>query len=196
MPRRIYSDLELFNEIRRLTEVLGKAPTIREMNQRGRFAHMTYMNRFKSWDRVLELSGVKHLKVRRSPKYTKDVLLQFLQDYYSKYKRFPRVSDLGKRNNAPSYFAFERSFGGMRKARSLIGFTATGNYNISDEMLVEDLLDLYHRIGRPPKHIEIDNGCRFSYRTYLRRFGSMRRIREIATRSGHLRILNTGSAKR
>jgi hypothetical protein len=58
VKRRSMSDEALLAELRRLEQEVGRTPSIHDMNDRGRYSHTTYVNRFGSWTAACEAAGL------------------------------------------------------------------------------------------------------------------------------------------
>ena len=55
--RHRIADEALLEEIHRLVDDLGKAPTMQEMNDLGKFSHRPYFNRWESWQATIRAAG-------------------------------------------------------------------------------------------------------------------------------------------
>lgn len=70
---------ELLGELYRLSEELGRAPTIQEMDESGAYSSGTYRNRFGSWNLTLKEAGIDKREKYQQPTYCRisDVDLLF-----------------------------------------------------------------------------------------------------------------------
>lgn len=57
-PRTKTPDSEFLDELRRLSDELGRTPKSEDMDKHGRFGIKTYHNRFGSWNNALEKAGL------------------------------------------------------------------------------------------------------------------------------------------
>lgn len=56
-PRGEYDKVDLFSELQRLAEELGRTPRKRDMDSHGQYSAYAYSNRFGSWNEALERAG-------------------------------------------------------------------------------------------------------------------------------------------
>lgn len=72
-----------------------------------------------------------------------------------------------------------RRFGSWFTALELAGLQRTRNLNISNEVLFENLAELWLKLGRQPRYADIEGArSRFSAGTYEKRFGAWRKALE------------------
>ena len=122
--RRDLSDEELIGNIRVLADELGAAPTVHELSKcKWAPCYSTYKKRFKSWEKVLELAGVKKKPPKTPPKMTeaerqtrrKTNALTQLQSFVLREKRLPAPGDLGRKTQTPCYRTCVRYFGSWKE---------------------------------------------------------------------------------
>lgn len=113
-----YDDDELLNEIQRLADECGRAPTASEMNEQGAFNTTTYASRFGSWGEAVELAGYEPNKPHQS--IPRDELISELQRVADVVGHAPTISDM-KERGAHSKTAYYNAFGSWGEAKAAAG---------------------------------------------------------------------------
>ena len=181
--RQKFSDEDLINDLRTVANNLGKnSLKMRDYckDNGAKFNSKTAIKRFGNWDNTLkkaELEGEKSLKgMEYGEKEIKDeVLLADLVRVanelnnpnitisdYEKYGKYTHVT-MGVR------------FGSWNKAKEKANLEVTYVTNNSNEVLFQNILELWTLLGRQPKYSEvISPNSKFHGSTYANRFGSWR----------------------
>jgi len=114
------------------------------------------------------------------PALDKEKMLQILRDFYKEHGRTPVCADFNK--GTPNSKTFFKYFGSWNNTLELAGLLDIKNPKrqpkvYSDEELLEKLKDYCIKYGSVPSK-ESDN-YEFSYSTYTRRFGNMKKALEL-----------------
>lgn len=165
---------DLLDEIRRLTSVLGRAPTIAEMNELGEYSERTYQRRFGSWLQSLETAGVADDKQEpEKTQISKEELLSSLQAVARKLDRSPSFEDMREHGKyGPTTYSYR--FGSWNEALKAAELQPrrSSNTQIPEHELITELRRLAKELGHVPQRKEMDDGGNHSGMTYYNRFGS------------------------
>jgi hypothetical protein len=183
---------KLIKTLQKFYEEFGKSPRnadcskIEYLKGKG-----TYARYFGTFGDALEAAGLP--RNRKKTKILDDEgLLKTIKDYYNKYKEVPSQSSCRKDDLLASHSTYCKHFGSFVKALKLAGFEDKLNHchSIStDKELLDSLIKFfkeYNRTPLPEDYINIP--YLFSSTTYLNKFGSIKKARELA---GISKLTNT-----
>lgn len=162
------SEGDLVEELRRLTQELGKPPGRRDMDNLGEYASSTYSGHFGSWNGALERAGVG---INEEGTNSEDALLKEICQLEEKLGRPPTSKDMksgGK--HCPKSYA--QQFGSWNKALEAAGFDIHSTYDNSREELEKNLRIVADKIGRAPTTNEFQEFGEYGYPCYFSRYGS------------------------
>jgi hypothetical protein len=173
------SNQVLLDDLRRAARDLMRDWVSRdEYDQLGRFHSKTLVKRFGSWNKALELAG---LRVKKPNNLEKDDCLADLRRVASQLGK-PTVTvreyeQLGRFSEGP----FLRVFGGWSAALQQAGLVVSAKYHerCSDDELFQNLESVWRVLGRQPKRSDLRPPTSMVGATpYCRRFGSWRQALE------------------
>ena len=173
-----YSDDELLDILKHVTDRLGRPPTSSELALMDNVpSAATYANRFGSWTSALDRAGIKGKKTGRGRKrYTDEKLLSLLNDAAGQLGRTPRVQDLSGMEGFPSPLTYRNRFGSWVAALKKAGLKPTtrgGRARYTPEELLDLLKKAANKLGRAPRSSELaDIKGLPTYNTYIGRFGT------------------------
>lgn len=106
-------------------------------------------------------------------KYTKEILVNQIKDFYKKHGRIPFENECRNRNGLAGHGTFARLFGSFNEAIRQSGFHIRFN---EDHELLEELKKVVAEIGYIPTYWDIRrlkrNRKTFEFSAYQKRFGS------------------------
>ncbi|WP_139173483.1 homing endonuclease associated repeat-containing protein [Natrialba sp. SSL1] len=89
--KRRVTDDELRDDLNRLAEKLGRAPTSAEVDEEGTYHSQTYRDRFGSWDEVLDEVG---METTGSGYIPDEALIDEINRLYETYDRAPTTTEM------------------------------------------------------------------------------------------------------
>lgn len=121
---------QLLDKIEALGKKLGKTPTGRDFNKEYGTGFTTSVRlTFGSWNQAVSLAGFTPTRFRGSNvKYSRDMVIAALRNFYEIEGRVPRARDLG--DTLPANLVIIRLFGGIVEARRAAGL---GQYDYINE---------------------------------------------------------------
>ncbi|SNR51745.1 homing endonuclease associated repeat-containing protein [Halorubrum vacuolatum] len=158
----------LINEIRRLSDCLGRTPTAEDMETEGEFGAKTFSTKFGTWNNALRSAG---FEPNRQKNLSKEVLIAELTRLEDKYGRPPTAKEM-EGDGLYSVGTFSRSFGSWNEALISAGFEVHNRTNIPKEELLTELSRLHESLGRTPTVEDMDILGRFAHATYSTAFGT------------------------
>lgn len=161
-----YLDEDLIDIILSKADELGRSPKFSEIKQA-----KTIQNRFGSWNKALELSGLEIIKQKQN-KHSDDELIDILKDKAKELGRTPKISEVKQGN------IIKVRFGLWNNALKLAGIPTGMEFkyrNIHQE-LIGLLVKKYDELGRLPKAREFKQ-----YRTVKNKFNSWEDAKVLAT---------------
>jgi hypothetical protein len=111
---------QLLQKIQDVADDLGHVPSLKDFVKHcgtQRYKHLIFKT-FGSWSRALEIMNLQQKQPQYG--YSKEALIQYLQDYQKHNKVPPSTSDCD-RGLLPSFSAYKRQFGSMVNARRAAG---------------------------------------------------------------------------
>lgn len=159
---------ELLNELDRVGEKLGHAPTTAQMKQYGDYGVSTYTNEFGTWNDAVREAGF-------DPVREKDIseadLIDAIHSLSDDLCRTPSAFEMDKVGEY-SVGAYERRFGSWNNALQEAGFDLNNRSGIPDDELIAELRNLASRLDRTPRAIDMDSEGQHGSATYTKSFGS------------------------
>lgn len=164
----------LINDLKRVASLLKKDSVIKsEYKKHGRFYPETLRRRFGSWFEALEKAGLEKTRnlgltdteliedlKRVSGKLKKDAITRVEYEQYGKY----------------SASAYSYRFGTWFKALEKAQMKKTRNLGITDEEYFKNLEEVWIKLGRQPKYVEIQKPfSKYCAGAYEYRFGTWRK---------------------
>lgn len=100
---RKVDEADLLEEVRHLSEELGRTPTTLDVSRHGRFAHATYYNHFDSFSEVLERAGFEETETNR---ISDEDLLHEVRELTDDLGRTPTSSEMNEKGeyHAGTYY--------------------------------------------------------------------------------------------
>ena len=163
----MYSDEELIEDLQRVIDELGRAPTTKEYNEHGIASASTISNRFGGWANALRSLGYEPQGSTAS--YTDEELIEDLQRVIDKLGRAPTTAEYNQHGIA-SAATVDRRFESWSDALRSLGYEPQGTY--TDEELKDDLQRVIDKLGRTPTVEEYNHHGIASYKTIDKRFES------------------------
>lgn len=173
-----YSNEELLEEIRRLTQELGDTPSLAEFREQGEYSASTYYSRFGSWNDAIEAAGCQPNEP--DSKIPKEDLREEMQRLAEELGKKPTASEMNERGK---YWrsTYKNEFGSWNEALKAAGFEPeTIGANITDAELIKEIERLADELGHPPTSREMQSEGDFDPRTFDRHFGSWNKALEAA----------------
>jgi hypothetical protein len=159
---------ELLNELDRVGEKLGHAPTTVQMKRYGDYGVSTYTSEFGTWnDAVLE-AGFEPV---REKNVSEADLIDAIHSLSDDLCRTPSAFEMDKVGEY-SVGAYERRFGSWNNALQEAGFDLNNRSGIPDDELIAELRNLASRLDRTPRAIDMDSEGQHGSATYTTSFGS------------------------
>lgn len=108
-------------------------------------------------------------------KYTREQLLFFLKEHYSRNKKSPTVKNINKNKRYPSATTYESRFGSWNNALKAAGLKVNSR-SFDKKELIENVKQLAKELGRIPKAKDLKSRewCA-SGSTYRKYFGSWKK---------------------
>jgi len=177
-------------DLKRVSAELSKVSlSTEEYEKAGRLHPATFVRRFGSWNKAVQLAG---LQVRKRNNIPKQDCVADLIDVASRlnkdYLTFEEYKKLGKYSQQ----AFRRNFGSWAAAIIAAGLKDESKYSPrrSIEELYRNLEIVWEALGRQPRYEDIRKPLSaICVETYCRRFGSWRKALE-----SFVEYINTDSA--
>lgn len=156
-------DEELFTELHRLHDELGRLPKQKDMDSHGKYSRGPYLDRFGYWDGCLDAAGL-------NPKYSREALLNEIQRLAEKLNKTPTLGDLNEHSDY-SLTPFRTEFGSWVAGIKAAGYTPR-EFLFTDSELIDEITRLKESLGHPPSIPEMKQHGKYSERPYIDRFGS------------------------
>ncbi len=187
-PEPAYSDADLVAELRRVASLMPEgALTKPQFQTRAEVSVSTFLRRFGSWRRALEVAGMPD-------RYSGRVVSEKMRTQWARtlsdhelLAELQRVAQAGpvtvsglRKHSALSERVFVARFGSWPAAVAAAGLTLSprGRY-WTDDQLAAILLEVVQRYGRTPTAAELDRPPSVvTSSTYRRRFGNLQRARQ------------------
>lgn len=172
-------DEELFADLRAVSVVLNKPSLTKDdYNKHGRFCAATMQNRFGSWNKALQQSGLASSKRVNIPS---DELLNDLKRVAEMLGTKVLSQEMYRSHGKFSEPTVARAFGSWAKALDVAGLKVSEQWHpkVSDDELFSNMAVVWEAVGRQPKQTDFRQPLsNISESTYVRRFGSWRKALE------------------
>ena len=107
---------QLLDKLEKLSESLGRTPKRREfIKEYGHGFNMALRTTFGSYGEAIKILNLSPNKPG-SERYTKDMLIEILKDFYNRYERVPMTCDI-RTFKLPSLDTFRKHFGTFTEAK-------------------------------------------------------------------------------
>ena len=178
-PKKPPSDAELFSELKRVWDQIGRQPTRKEFCCSSKIAVAHYWRRFGNWTNSLiqfcarARYPIGHIQ---SPLATREQHLDEIRIIASKAGN-PAVFDFAtykKHGGMYSQSTFQHQFGSWTKAVELVGLKdGRSRQHFSNEDFFAELQRIWELLGRQPTSKEMKrHGSKMSPQSFQVRFGS------------------------
>jgi hypothetical protein len=158
---------ELIEEMQRVGELVGHAPSTGEMNEYGNFWASTYKNHFDSWADALESAGYEPRdKWRGIERSELRAALVELGEELGKRPTYQEMEEQGEYDSS----TYVREYGSWKAALEAAGYEPPSAF--SEGALVADLREFAEEIGKRPSQREMTDDGPHSHTTYVRHFGT------------------------
>ena len=172
------SKREVIREIRSLASELGRAPSAREMNERGAIAAGTVRKRFEQFDAAVRAAGFDPCPTA-AERYTRAEVIDAIQRTAEELGQPPTCDEMRATGDCSPETA-QRLFGSWNTALRAAGLTPRLRSAIPTDELLAAVDDLAEQLGRVPRWADNRREGQFSVGTYQDRFGSWRNALDAA----------------
>lgn len=174
------TDKELIDDLQRLADELGHAPSTVDVEREGTYTKKTYYTRWDDWESVLEAAGLDECE-QYGPRIGDEELLADLQRVAEIVGKPPSTVQVDKHGNHASSTHSDR-FGSHQDALEAAGFEPTHvrGQKITRKELLAELRRLADEHGEPVRVADIKAHGKYSYGPYYNRFESLPAAREEA----------------
>jgi hypothetical protein len=156
----------MIKEIDRLHDMLGKTPSLRDMDQQGNFGSKTYQKKFGTWNNALRAAD---LSVNKQQKITESDLVKELKRIAEKLERTPTSRDMAELGEYASS-SYTNTFGSWNDAIQEANLEITRHRHISKSELIEELKRLADELERTPTSRDMIEHGNHSPTSYTRAF--------------------------
>lgn len=168
-PERRIATSDLLDELQRLADEHGSPPSVKLMNEHGKYSASAYKRRFGSWNEALEAAGFDPQAF--DSKIPESALVAELRELAANSDSPPTFEEMEKDGDygARTYI---RRFGSWNEALAYAGLEVNTEQEISSEQLQNELKRVAEKLGKQPSAREMDEYGKYAVATYQRRFGS------------------------
>ncbi len=168
---KIVTNEELLNDFKRLYLEHGTV-TNSIITKYGNHGHVTYKERFGSLENVYAMLNLPACKTaaHRSTIISKELLIEDVMKVFNQFGYLTR--DLYIEHGKYSRKPINRIFGSFNEMLKTLELPVNCEMNIPEELLIQELLDLYNEYGYCSSKLIKEQG-KFSNEVYQRRFGSI-----------------------
>lgn len=153
---RKYTDEFLLDELRRFERENGRVPKQRDLcSKNGYISSRTYCDYFGSFNRALELAG---LKLNRFVGYTDEFLISEMKRFVDENGRNPTHDDFMNNPSYPSAPTYVTHFGSWNNSLEKCGLNTNRCYNRDPEFLLSEIERFTNENGRTPYCRDMTNG--------------------------------------
>lgn len=172
-----FTEDQLFSELKRVWEKLGRRPTYSEFRTIGTIGTKVYERRFGNWTKAIETFSLKfnfYTQSNENCNTTPTLLLSELRTIASKITSpILTFDDYKKHGGVHSKITFQNHLGSWRLAVEQIGKKdGVGKGRYSREDLFAELQRVWELIGRQPKTREMNEFGNIPASLFTQRFGS------------------------
>lgn len=182
-PHKQYSDSELLDDLKLVARKLGKhSLKIKDYSVKNgaKFSYQTFKKRFGSWKDGLLKAGLQTEKSIHGVEYGESSIRESLLIEDIKFI----ANQIGNNDlTLEEYITYGKysssavckRFRGWNKAKEKAGLEVGRKYNSSDEEYFQNIEEVWQKLGRQPKYLEmIKPLSKFHISSYERKFGSWR----------------------
>ncbi|SFR97261.1 hypothetical protein SAMN05216559_1819 [Halomicrobium zhouii] len=162
---------ELIQELNRLNDTLGHAPTITDAAKEGRYGTATFERTFGSWNNALKAAG---FDVHNRSGIEEEELIDELHRLKENLGKPPTVCQ-NREHGQFSLGAYQRVFGTWNNAIQAAELDRNHRLAIPRTELLDELTRLAADLGKAPTVAEMDAHGEFSRRPYQQEFGGWRK---------------------
>lgn len=170
-PHRISTE-DLYSELLRLTDELGRVPEGREMDEEGNYSLSAYVRRFGSWNDAVESAG---LGVRpNNTRISNEELLDEIRLMAMAFERPPTSEEMTAVGEY-SVSTYVDRFGSWVNAVRDAGLEpARELHSYRRDDLLDELVQVTEELGRAPTRTELNELGEYSIKAYDSTFHSYR----------------------
>ena len=181
--KRVFSDKELFDEVKRFWDKLGRRPTFYEFREKSNIKMVVYEKEFTTWTLCIEKFCLKYKSYNSSEdgnsfQTSKKLLVEELKKIKKLHiKQTLKFKDYKQLGGKYSRFTFVEYFGSWQNALKLVGLKPVQTTSIlpKNELLFDELQNIINELGRNPLPFEIETIGKYPYRYYVQRFGGVKK---------------------
>ncbi|WP_395074463.1 hypothetical protein [Flavobacterium sp.] len=178
-----YAEKELFNEMKRVWEKLGKRPSYNEFKLNATINSSFYIKKYMTWVLCVNKFYLKNkafIKYEGGRKFviSKDWLLEDIKVVKKIHKKqILRFSDYKLLGGKYSKASFIKYFGSWKNTLHLVGLESANITIIwtESQFLLDELQKIIATLGRNPFSYEIENLGKYPYLHYRKAFGSVKK---------------------
>jgi hypothetical protein len=162
------SNAELLTEIKHLAKTLEKTPSIKEMDEAGKYSGTTYRDRFGTWNEAILAAG---LELNTGNTELSDAtLIENMRDFALALDRTPTQEAMTEEGpHAPSTYV--NHFGTWNEAVRKAGLEPnTQGSKPSDQELIDELERVTTKLGKIPAQREFERESEMSISAYYNHF--------------------------
>lgn len=159
---------DLLDELKRLSDELGRTPTSRDMKESGCYGDSVFVNTFGSWNNAVTEAGLEPTRQRDVPREELLNELKRLTEELGDPPRVDEMRDLG----AFGVSTYSNEFGSWNAALLEAGLSLNKQVGIPESDLLGEIQRLHQELGRVPSAFDMENDGNFAVNTYRRKFGS------------------------
>jgi Homing endonuclease associated repeat len=183
--KKVYTNDELFDEIKRVWNQLGRRPIHSEMKEYSTIGMHIFQIRFKTWTLCIEkfcLRNKNYTSNNDQIKYknSKSSLAMELKEIAKNSKKKTLSFDDYKKNGGKyTQRIFRHHFGSWGKALESVGLISGANKLtavIERDLLLEELHSIWKRLAGKPSRDQIKTLSKYPYWFYVNAFGGHRKI--------------------
>lgn len=181
---------DLIDDLKRIANLVGKTPSSRNIKDHSIYEYKDYFKFFDSYQAAIKearLNDVKRKKkVNHSKNQKQSELINYFLEKTRELERLPTKKDL-QDDEKHNYMEYYRVFGSYKNAiiesglaeivnkqKKPADFLKEINSFLTNQQLVEFLLMLADKYGRPPKVTDLKLENKYSAIIFRKRFGSWR----------------------
>ena len=164
------SEEEVIEDMKRVAELLNKSSfTISDYQKHGKYHNSTLSKKFGSWKCALNSAGLNYSRKR----ITNDELLEDLKNTAVGLNVNSVSKEEYQANGSFRAETIQDRFGGWVKALKLAGLEVNRDCNISEELLMENILEVWQKLGKQPTYKQIAKPLsKYSTKPYVNKYGT------------------------
>lgn len=172
---------QLIDRLKKLADSVGRTPSIDDVPFK-----TTLKKTFGTYKNACELAGIPYndpieclKRGNETIKITEEKAIKWIQEFYAKNNRIPKLSDRGMMHTITYKFNYNKL---ILKALPGVSFENLGyrHFRFTDEQLIEFMRNFEKRNGRQPYSSDTRRKLLPNVQTYISRFGSWKIAKEIA----------------